>query len=70
MGEREDLLEMAKDLVSKLELEEPVTALAAARLKDRFGKPGLVKISFASLQEKMLVLREKRKLRKHDIFAI
>ena len=43
MGELEDLLELAKDLVSKLELEEPVTVLAAARLKGRFGKPGLVK---------------------------
>ena len=68
MGEREDLLEIAKDLVSKLELEEPVTVLAAARLKGRFGKPGLVKISFATLQEKILVLREKRKLREHDTY--
>ena len=55
MGEREDLLEIAKDLVSKLELEEPVTVLAAALLKGRFGKPGLVKISFATLQEKIFL---------------
>ena len=75
MGKRENLLEMAKDLVSKLELEEPVTVLAATRLKGRFGKPGIVKNIFRyTAGEGFGIAREKKtsgtRYIKIDIFAI
>lgn len=57
----EDLLAVAKDLVAHL--DEDVRVVAAHRLKSRkINKPGLVKISFASVDEKIRVLRQKRNL--------
>ena len=58
----EDILETARDLVSQL--SESVTVTAAARLRSRVqGKPGLVKISLSTVEEKVKILREKRKLK-------
>ena len=57
----EDLLAVAKDLVAHL--DENVRVIAAHQLKSRkINKPGLVKISFASVDEKIRVLRQKRNL--------
>lgn len=64
MGEREDLLEMAKNLVIKLKLEDLLPVLAATRLKGRFGIPGLVKkILLYTAREDFSVAREKKTLR-------
>ena len=58
----EDILETARDLVSQL--SESVTVTAAAPLRSRVqGKPGLVKISLSTVEEKVMILREKRKLK-------
>lgn len=57
----DEILDVARDLVSNLDSSINVTA--ASRLNSRFGKPGLVKISFSSLEEKKAILREKRRLR-------
>lgn len=58
----EDILETARDLVSQL--SESATVTAAARLRSRVqGKPGLVKISLSTVEEKVKILREKRKLK-------
>jgi hypothetical protein len=42
-----------------------VTVVACKRLNGREGKPGIVKISFESLDQKLRVLRAKQKLRQH-----
>lgn len=57
----EDILSVAKELVAHL--DDSAQVVAAARLKNRkINKPGLVKISFARVDQKIRVLRAKRKL--------
>lgn len=57
----EDILEIAKDLVRHL--SDSANVLAAVRLRSRVNdKPGLVKISFQSVEQKIEVLRKKRDL--------
>lgn len=57
----EDILEIAKDLVRHL--SDSANVLAAVRLRSRVNvKPGLVKISFESVEHKIEVLRKKRDL--------
>lgn len=57
----EDILSVAKELVAHL--DDSAQVVAAARLKNRkIDKPGLVKISFARVDQKIRVLRAKRKL--------
>ena len=57
----EDPLTVARELVAQL--DENVQIVAASRLKSRqTDKPGLLKISFASLDEKIRVLKLKRNL--------
>ena len=52
----------AKHLLNQL--SESATVTAAARLRNRVqGKPGLVKISLSSVEEKVQILRQKRKLK-------
>ena len=63
----EDILETATDLVRCL--SDSASVVAALRLKSRLnGKPGLVKISFQSTEEKIEVLRRKRDLREVDVY--
>ena len=63
----EDILETATDLVRCL--IDSASVVAALRLKSRLnGKPGLVKISFQSSEEKIEVLRRKRDLREVDVY--
>lgn len=57
----EPILDVAREIVSHL--VNSATVVAASRLRGRYGKPGLVKISFSSLEEKKNVLREKRNIR-------
>lgn len=67
----EDILAKAKLLISALgdEVNNSVSVEAAKRLPSRFSdKPGWVKISFRSLQEKVTVLRKKMSLRSHDVY--
>ena len=54
-------MDVAREIISHL--DENATVIGATRLKARYGKPGLVKISLSTLEEKKSVLREKRKLR-------
>ena len=57
----EDILVKARELVNHLDVDADV--VAATRLKSRIvNKPGLVKISFSSVDEKVQVLRAKRTL--------
>lgn len=58
----ENILEISQELINTL--NESVEVVAAARLRNRkFGKPALVKISFASVQDKIKILREKKQLK-------
>ena len=58
----EDILEIASELIYLV--NDSVKVVAAKRLTSRItGKPGLVKISLSNLEEKKMVLREKRKLK-------
>lgn len=58
----EDILQVAQDLVDCL--SDSISVVAAARLRSRIqGKPGLVKISFATVEEKVEILRKKRDLK-------
>lgn len=58
----DEILDVARDLVSKLDSTCCINVTAASRLNTRFGKSSLVKISFSSLEEKKVILREKRRL--------
>lgn len=59
---KKNILEISKELINTL--SESVDVVAAARLRNRkFGKPALVKISFASVQDKIKILREKKQLK-------
>lgn len=50
-------------------MRESTQVVAAVRLRKRkFDKPGLVKISFSTLQENIQVLRNKRKLETSEKF--
>lgn len=61
----EDILQIARDLISNL--DESANVLAATRLRSRVQrKPGLVKIAVSSLNEKKSILHGKRKLREVD----
>lgn len=63
----EDILQIARDLISNL--DESANVLAATRLRSRVqGKPGLVKIAVSSLNEKKSILHGKRKLREVDAY--
>lgn len=45
--------------------------VAAARLRNRkFGKPALVKIIFASVQDKIQILKEKKQLKMEEKYKI
>lgn len=62
----EDLIKKAEELISCLgnEVSSKVNVSGATRLPSRLtNKPALVKISFVNLQQKILVLRNKRKLK-------
>ena len=62
----EDLLEVADSLLQALgpEVHQNVLVTGATRLKTRFNnRPGLVKISFQNVDEKICVLRNKMKLK-------
>ena len=64
----EDLLMKARELVSALgeDVSMNVRVIAASRLPARYhNKPGLVKVSFADRNQKVLVLRNKHKLKNH-----
>ena len=68
---REDLLMKARELISALgnEVSSNVKVIAASRLPARFqNKPGLVKVSLADVDQKILVLRNKFKLKNHRTF--
>lgn len=61
----EDMLAIASELINSI--NESVNVVAATRLKSRGkGKPGLVNISMSNLEDKKLVLIEKRKLRQTE----
>ena len=65
----ECILDKAKSLTAALgdEISNNVTVIAAKRLNSRLpNRPGIVKISFASLSEKIRVLRNKMKLIKTE----
>lgn len=65
--EDENIFEIANDMISHL--SDSVKVVAAARLKSRgIGKPGLVKISFRSVDEKIEVLRSKRDLQNVEAY--
>ena len=62
----EDLLTTARELIETMgeDVYSRVNVVAASRLRARYrNKPGLVKISLANLEQKVLVLRNKRKLK-------
>lgn len=56
------ILDVAREIVSHL--NNSATVVAASRLRGRYGKPGLVKIPFSSLEGKKNVLKEKRNIRR------
>jgi len=66
----EDVLQKARDLIVALgeETNSSVSVTAARRLTAYYDKPGLVKISFRSLTEKVSVLRKKMVLRHNDTY--
>ena len=62
----EDLLTTARELIETMgeDVYSRVNVVAASRLRARYrNKPGLVKISLANVDQKVLVLRNKRKLK-------
>ena len=62
----EDLLRKVKDLIQALgnDVCSKVNVTAATRFRTRFhDRPGLVKITFTSVEDKILVLRNKMKLK-------
>ena len=64
--EGEDLLMTARNLIGTMgeDVYSNVNVVAASRMRARYrNKPGLVKISLANVEQKILVLRNKRKLR-------
>ena len=64
--EGEDLLMTARNLIATMgeDVYSNVNVVAASRMRARYrNKPGLVKISLANVEQKILVLRNKRKLR-------
>lgn len=66
----EDVLGKARALIAALgeEVISSVSITAARRLPAHFDKPGLVKISFRSLAEKVAVLRKKMVLRDNTVY--
>ena len=67
----EDLLMKARELISALgeDVSSNARVVAASRLQSRFqNKPGLVKISLADVEQKILVVRNKFKLKNHRVF--
>ena len=70
--ESEEILSKAKSLIAALgcSVSDNVTVTAAARLPSRIpNKPGYVKISFQSLDEKVSVLRNKMKLKDSEQYS-
>ena len=66
-----DLLMKAREIISALgdEVSSNVRVIAASRLPARFqNKPGLVKVSLEDIDQKILVLRNKFKLKNHRTF--
>ena len=64
--EGEDLLMTARELIATMgeDVYSNVNVVAASRMHARYrNKPGLVKISLANVKQKILVLRNKRKLK-------
>ena len=67
----EDLLRKVKDLIQALgnDVCSKVNVTAATRFRTRFhDRPGLVKITFTSVEDKILVLRNKMKLKDTLLF--
>lgn len=65
----ENLMATAQSIIGALgeNVSSRVSAVAATRLRPRFhNRPGLVKVSFESLEQKVLVLRNKYKLKDSD----
>ena len=59
---------MAEDLVKSGTDTRNVNVVRAKRLPTRNNKPGLVKIEFRSLEEKISVLRNKQNLKNHNFY--
>ena len=67
----ENILSKASELIGAIggDVAENVLVTAAARLPSKFrNKPGLVKISFGTVDEKVLVLRNKMNLKNSTVF--
>jgi hypothetical protein len=63
----EDILEVAKEMISLLDESAVVSAAIRLRNRDQSSRrPALVKIGFESVQDKIRVLREKRRLRETE----
>lgn len=71
ISENDDLMQKANDVINSLgtDVSSNVQVIAVTRLPNRFNnRPGLVKISFRNKEEKILVLKNKMKLKENDEF--
>lgn len=71
ISENNDLMQKANDVINSLgtDVSSNVQVIAVTRLPSRFNnRPGLVKISFRNKEEKILVLKNKMKLKENDEF--
>lgn len=67
--EGENIMSLVKDLLTKgLQWESPHGVVAAERLRERGGRPGVIKVEFGSVQDKVDVLHKKQRLKSNDKF--
>ena len=68
-GKETDIIKLAEEIVWEGTETRDVKVVRAKRLESNNGKPGLLKIELDSVQDKVRVLRNKPKLRKHCSFS-
>ena len=67
--EGENVMAVVKDLLTEgLQWDSPRGVVAVERLRERGGRPGLIKVEFGSVQDKVDVLRKKQRLKIDDKF--
>ena len=67
-GSENNLVKLAEELVHNGTGTTNVAVVRAKRIPSKTSKPGLVKIEFRSLEEKIQVLRNKQKLKNHRVY--
>ncbi|KAL7384167.1 hypothetical protein ABVT39_025537 [Epinephelus coioides] len=67
--EGEDVTELVKELLTEgLQWDSPHGIVAAERLRERGGRPGVIKVELGSVQDKVDVLRKKQGLKSNEKF--